>query len=68
MPLYEYRCPKCGHEFEAWNKIARRASATCTKCGGSANKKLSAVNNTFGFRLSEKSNQRFARDGVERDI
>lgn len=32
MPIYEYRCAKCGHEFEAI--VGRSAKAACPSCGG----------------------------------
>lgn len=30
MPLYEYRCRACGHEFEAL--VRRESAAVCPKC------------------------------------
>ena len=32
MPLYEYRCLGCGHEFEAL--VRHNASAICPSCQG----------------------------------
>jgi putative FmdB family regulatory protein len=32
MPVYEYRCNACGHEFEEWQKITDEAVKTCPKC------------------------------------
>ncbi len=34
MPTYEYKCPKCGTEFEVFQKITSKPGATCPKCGG----------------------------------
>jgi len=51
MPIYEYRCPKCGAEFE---KLARNSSekAACEKCGAkNAEKKLS----TFSAKVMHAS-------------
>ena len=48
MPIYEYRCEKCGHELEAIQKMADAPLTDCPACGESAlRKKISAV----GFRL-----------------
>ena len=29
MPLYQYRCTKCGHEFELLTTIDKRNEARC---------------------------------------
>jgi len=36
MPIYEYRCRNCGHEFEQWQKITDPPTDRCGKCGGPA--------------------------------
>jgi putative FmdB family regulatory protein len=34
MPLYEYRCEKCGHRFELWQRLgAGKEGVQCPKCG-----------------------------------
>jgi putative FmdB family regulatory protein len=32
MPIYEYRCNACGHEFEEWQKMSDAPIRTCPKC------------------------------------
>jgi putative FmdB family regulatory protein len=32
MPTYAYRCPKCGHEFQKFQKMSDRARPKCPKC------------------------------------
>ena len=32
MPVYEYACDKCGHEFEAEQRISDDPIRTCPKC------------------------------------
>lgn len=32
MPIYEYRCLKCGHQFEKMQKIADKPVSKCEKC------------------------------------
>ncbi|HBO91597.1 MAG TPA: FmdB family transcriptional regulator [Acidobacteria bacterium] len=42
MPLYEYKCDKCGLQFELIRKLADPPVTTCLKCGGSVRKLMSA--------------------------
>ena len=40
MPIFEYRCGKCGHEFE--QIVGSSGTAECPKCGsGKLDKKFS---------------------------
>lgn len=49
MPIYEYQCGDCQHEFEALQKIADEPLTDCPQCNKpSLVKKVSAA----GFRLS----------------
>jgi len=41
MPIYEYRCKKCGKEFELFQKISDPAVKTCKFCKGPANRLIS---------------------------
>jgi putative FmdB family regulatory protein len=41
MPIYEYRCRKCGKEFEAFQGIADPAIKSCKFCRGSVRKLMS---------------------------
>lgn len=41
MPIYEYRCKKCGKEFELFQKISDPAVNTCKFCKGPAHKLIS---------------------------
>lgn len=48
MPIYEYGCETCGHELEAFQKMADDPLRDCPACGSpSLKRKISAV----GFRL-----------------
>jgi len=48
MPIYEYRCDNCGHEFETIQKVSEAPLTTCPACEKEAlRKKVSAV----AFRL-----------------
>jgi putative FmdB family regulatory protein len=41
MPIYEYKCKKCGKEFEIFQGITDQPVQTCQSCGGSVNKLMS---------------------------
>jgi putative FmdB family regulatory protein len=32
MPTYAYRCPKCGHEFQKFQKMSDKTRPRCPKC------------------------------------
>ncbi|MCQ2437651.1 MAG: zinc ribbon domain-containing protein [Clostridia bacterium] len=36
MPLYDYRCPACGHRFELLRSISAQDNVVCEKCGTKA--------------------------------
>ena len=42
MPLYEYKCNKCGHRFEKIEKVDAPEIAKCPKCGAKAPRMASA--------------------------
>ncbi len=42
MPLYEYRCTKCGHSFDKIQKFSDEPETVCPQCGGELERPLSA--------------------------
>jgi putative FmdB family regulatory protein len=40
MPIYEYACSACGHQFEEWQKITDKPIRTCPKCKAKKVEKL----------------------------
>jgi putative FmdB family regulatory protein len=50
MPIYEYRCKKCGKEFEVFQRITEPAIKSCRFCKGSAQKLISRT--TFHLKGS----------------
>ena len=40
MPVYEYACEKCGHEFEASQRITDEPIKVCPKCRARRVKRL----------------------------
>jgi putative FmdB family regulatory protein len=49
MPNYDYRCEKCGHTFEVWQKITEEPLSLCPKekCKG----RIARVVGPSGFIL-----------------
>lgn len=41
MPLYEYKCARCGKRFELIQKFSDPPEAACPACGGRAHRLLS---------------------------
>jgi len=48
MPIYEYKCRKCGKEFEVFQGITAQPMRTCQSCGGPVHKLMSL--STFHLR------------------
>ena len=67
MPLYEFKC-KCGFGFDEFKPIEERATHSCPECGKVAQKVLSVVNDTFGWRLDEQSHLKGHQDNYERAV
>lgn len=42
MPIYEYTCRACGHEFEHWHASMSEAAPACPECGGEVRRRISA--------------------------
>ena len=73
MPIYEYRCEDCSHEFERLQKISDPLPSECPQCGSPQVRKLISA---AGFRLKgggwyetdfKANNKRNLHDGGEKD-
>ncbi len=56
MPLYEYRCKKCGKRFEKIQKFSDPPLTTHDKCGGAVERLLSSPAIQFkgsGFYITD---------------
>ena len=47
MPLYAYRCTKCGHKFEKIQNFSAEPEQECPKCGGLLERPLTAPRLNF---------------------
>ncbi len=43
MPIYEFKCRKCGERVEVFQKFNDKPPAKCKKCGGRLEKQISAA-------------------------
>ena len=46
MPVYEYECKGCGHEFEKEQRINDKPARKCPSCGAMKAKRLISRNAT----------------------
>jgi putative FmdB family regulatory protein len=52
MPIYEYRCTKCGNEFELKRPFSEvHAPAFCPRCGTSSEKLISGFGSQVGYYI-----------------
>jgi len=42
LPLYEYKCEKCGHRFEKIESHTASVTKKCPRCGAKAERQLAA--------------------------
>jgi len=70
MPIYEYKCGKCGHITEAWQRFSDPPLDTCDVCGGSVKKIISQ--NTFhlkgsGWYLTDYASRSSGKESVNKE-
>ena len=41
MPTYDYSCPRCGHDYEAFQKISDLTRVKCPECGTRGERRIS---------------------------
>jgi putative FmdB family regulatory protein len=62
MPIYEYVCQKCGHDFEALQKVSDAPLRKCPECGALRLKKL-VSKPTFRLKGTGWYETDFKKDG-----
>jgi putative FmdB family regulatory protein len=73
MPLYEYRCTKCGHLFEKIQTFSARKIKKCPECGGRVEQTITAPTVQFkgsGWYVTDypkKSGGASSGDGASKD-
>ena len=67
-PFYSYKCEECGIQFDKKQGYSADTTTECVKCGGVAKRQMPIVNHSFGWRLTEKSHERFAKDELEKAV
>lgn len=58
MPLYDYKCAKCGHIFEVMQKISEEPLKFCPQCKGQIKRLISPAGIIFkgsGFHVNDYS-------------
>lgn len=56
MPLYDYKCTKCGHIFEVQQRISEEPLEFCPNCKGEIKRLISAAGIIFkgsGFHVTD---------------
>lgn len=56
MPLYDYKCAKCGHVFEVLQKISAEPLKFCPQCKGPIKRLISPAGIIFkgsGFHVND---------------
>lgn len=64
MPIYEYRCQDCNHEFERMQKFSDPPVAACPACEGAVQKLISR--SAFHLKGSGWYVTDYARNGGEK--
>jgi putative FmdB family regulatory protein len=68
LPLYEYKCRKCGHRFEKIESMNASTTKKCPKCGSTAERMLAAPAIQFkgtGWYVTDYASKSAARNSGE---
>jgi putative FmdB family regulatory protein len=70
MPIYEYRCKKCGAEREVFLKMSDKQPTKCEKCGGRLEKLISSSAIQFkgeGWYVTDYARKGSVAEKVEKE-
>jgi putative FmdB family regulatory protein len=66
MPTYQYRCDKCGHEFEEFQSIVEDPLEKCPECDGSVHRIISGgaglIFKGSGFYITDYNRGKYNAD------
>jgi putative FmdB family regulatory protein len=71
MPIYEFRCKKCGQEIEVLQKMSDKPPARCKKCGGRLEKMISQTAFQFkgeGWYVTDYARKGSVAEKVEKEL
>jgi putative FmdB family regulatory protein len=71
MPIYEFRCKKCGSQIEVIQKMTDKAPTRCKKCGGRLEKMISQTTFQFkgeGWYVTDYARKNSVSEKVEREL
>ncbi len=68
MPIYEYRCTKCGKDFELMRSMSQmNEAALCPECGSEAERQVSNFASKVGFYIRAPGKPAFREPAKEKD-
>ena len=71
MPIYEFRCKKCGNQIEIIQKMADKPPTRCKKCGGRLEKMISQTAFQFkgeGWYVTDYARKGSVSEKVEKEL
>ena len=71
MPIYEFRCKKCGSQIEVYQKFSDKPPARCKKCGGRLEKMISQTAFQFkgeGWYVTDYARKGSVAEKVEKEL
>ena len=70
MPIYEYRCEKCGRQLEVIQKFSDKPLATCSSCHGKLTKLVSQASFQLkgsGWYVTDYAKKSESKSDVKKD-
>jgi len=71
MPIYEFRCKKCGDQIEVIQRMSDKPPTRCKKCGGRLEKMISQTTFQFkgeGWYVTDYARKNSVSEKVEREL
>lgn len=67
MPIYEYRCSKCGTDFELIRRMSEiNETALCLRCGAEGTRLVSNFASKVGFYIRAPAKPAFREPAKDR--